>query len=871
MKRLLSILICLSVLFSANATDYTVTNTNDSGDGSLRAALTSIANSYMGNASINFNIPTTDTGYDATTGVWYIRPMTALPYVVMGNNITINGASQTANQGDMNPNGPEIAIVAGVTGIDYGLAFISDNISISSLSLGGFNTAILFFGSQGSSVSDCYIGIMPDGVSAYGVCNNYGITIGGGSYMGYNAGPSRNIAITNNVISGNTIAGIAIDGMSGMSITGNKIGTDRSGTMAVPNDQGIYLSAGSSDNIIGGETSSLRNILSGNTNAAIVMDGSGVRNNVVKGNYIGVDATGLAPLSNHYGIIIMTNANSNIIGGTTEAARNIISANSEIGIYIESADSNHVCGNYIGLDKTGSTTFVDEQDTSLQANGVEINTTGKYNIIGGTTPEERNIISGNKVYGCIYYGNCAYNNICGNYIGTDYSGTVSIPNATGICVDGSSNHNTMEFNLLSGNRSYGLFIVTRGTDSNLFRGNFVGCDYSGYHSLPNDVGLMLAADAKGNIIGGDDPNDRNIFSGNRYAGIEITDYGTEANRIVGNFIGVDITGNGALPNENGVIVSALVHNLEISTNILSSNSQFGLVITDQADSIDVFNNHIGVGLDTAIPLGNGSAGIFIGGGAHHNNIGLPDLGNIIAHNDTAGVMLMDETTVGNRISRNSIYANGLAGIDIYPWGINDNDAGDIDQGCNDLMNYPTITLVGYDPVNDYNVASGHLDSPNPELCTIELYLAYDASSAVREGKQYLASATPNADGDWSVSFSGAEMGQPVLATATNANGSTSEYSPYSSVVLGIDKPDLVPSFSVSPNPTQSYCSITPVNPDSQICVYSLSGRTMSSLASIVRQGDTAVVDLSACPDGIYMIAVSAPNGHTHSFKIEKIH
>ena len=89
--------------------------------------------------------------------------------------------------------------------------------------------------------------------------------------------------------------------------------------------------------------------MSGNTNAAIVVESSGSRNNIVSGNYIGTDITGTNPLSNHYGIIVMTNANANRIGGTTPAERNIISANTEIGIYIESADSNVVCGNFCNL------------------------------------------------------------------------------------------------------------------------------------------------------------------------------------------------------------------------------------------------------------------------------------------------------------------------------------------------------------------------------------------------------------------------------------------------------------------------------------------------------------------------------------------
>lgn len=863
---LIAALLCAAMILSNKifATDYIVTNTADSGEGSLRQAITSASSNYIGSSNIYFNIPTTDANYNAENGTFTINILSELPYLIVVGNINIDATTQTNNVGDTNPYGPEIVLDGGNRNLQTCFRLASANNSIKGFAIGGFQYAILFFGANGGLVSNCHIGIDATGTEAFS--NTYGIGISGGSYGSYDLGYAHNINITDNIISGNTIAGIALIGVENNTITGNKIGTDRTGTLSVPNNQGIYLSSASHNNTIGGNAESKRNILSGNTNAAIVVESSGSRNNIVSGNYIGTDITGTNPLSNHYGIIVMTNANANRIGGTTPAERNIISANTEIGIYIESADSNVVCGNYIGTDVTGMQTFAFEgTDSLIQANGVEINTTGKCNIIGGHTPEERNIISGNRVYGCIYYGNCHHNNICGNYIGTDASGEIALPNATGICVDGSSHQNIMENNVLSGNRSYGLFIVTRGTDENIFRGNLVGTNAQGTTALPNDVGLMLAADAKGNMIGGENDSDRNIFSGNLYAGIEVTDQGTENNIIRGNFIGVDISGNSALPNSNGIIVSALTKHLEISDNVISANSDFGLVITDRADSITVAGNKIGTGLDISTDLGNGASGILIAGGATNNFIGMPDRGNIIANNDSAGIVLMDETTLNNRISQNSIFNNQYAGIEIFPQGINENDNGDTDSGCNNLMNYPVITSVIRDVNSGQIWINGTLDTQNPQTATVELFVAHQPTGLgiPREGRTYIGKATPHSDGSW-LAVIDAEIAsnETVIATATDENGNTSEFSESHGIVTEIAFATN-DEMAIYPNPTTGICKINTTEFDT-LLVYDTNGQLIKHITA---KNDT--IDLSDFANGTYFVVLHNKQHESRCIKLEK--
>jgi len=97
-------LLCFSVL----ADQYTVTNTNDSGAGSLRQAIID-AEAHAGPDEIIFNIPAGVSGHDSDAGIWVIEPIGILPG--LSDATTINGATQaTFIGGDPNPDGPEIVI-----------------------------------------------------------------------------------------------------------------------------------------------------------------------------------------------------------------------------------------------------------------------------------------------------------------------------------------------------------------------------------------------------------------------------------------------------------------------------------------------------------------------------------------------------------------------------------------------------------------------------------------------------------------------------------------------------------------------------------------------------------------------------------------
>jgi hypothetical protein len=349
----------------------------------------------------------------------------------------------------------------------------------------------------------------------------------------------------------------------------------------------------------------------------IRIEGSDATGNIVSGNYIGTDASGTIARRNNYGVCINAGAQNNTIGGDAPADRNVISASYSMGIQILDSDTsgNTVCGNYIGTDANGTAYLGNRQS------GVFISDCAHDNIIGGDTPGERNVISGNgggsSVQNGVYIGGtCTTGNIVsGNYIGTDASGTTSLRNAErGVYLAGAQN-NTIggdaagERNIISGNGFSGVEIAG-GATNNTVSGNYIGTDASGMVALGNGIGngVRIYRGTENNTIGGDTPGERNVISGNDYSGVLLLgdSYGAPRGNIVsGNYIGIDASGTGALPN-NGI-------------------------------------------------------GIQISGDAQDNTIGP---GNVIAHNSYDGVGVNGSSTTGNTITQNSIYANEQMGIDL---------------------------------------------------------------------------------------------------------------------------------------------------------------------------------------------------------------
>ena len=314
---------------------FTVTNTSDSGAGSLRQAILD-ANAAAGTDTITFNI--------AGGGVHTIDLLSALPAIA--DTIIIDGWSEPDFSGTpvIELNGTSAG--AGVDGLR--LEAGSDGSTIQGLVINRFSDeGIDINGGVGHTIIGNYIGIDPTGAVDRGNSDN-GIAIKTDSNTigGLTAGER-------NVISGNTGSGIHLTGTGAIDnlIIGNFIGTDATGTTAIGNTvDGIHLELGASDNIVGGTTAAARNIISGNVDDGIGVTGATTTGNVFQGNYIGTDVTGATPLGNgDEGVMIRNGAGNNTIGGTRQGAGNLISGNGDIGVAIADAGTagNSILGNRI--------------------------------------------------------------------------------------------------------------------------------------------------------------------------------------------------------------------------------------------------------------------------------------------------------------------------------------------------------------------------------------------------------------------------------------------------------------------------------------------------------------------------------------------
>src|SRR5207302_2601313 len=286
-----------------------------------------------------------------------------------------------------------------------------------------------------------------------------------------------------------------------------------------------------------------------NSAIAILKNGS----NIIEGNFIGTDIGGTVSKGVALTEGISIDTANNVVGGTTAAARNLISGIAEGVIfttyYSDPATLNLVQGNFIGTDVTGTKQIANSHAgvSTRSAPGSPNNT------IGGTTSGARNLISGNTTTGVdIVYSGSPGTLVQGNFIGTDITGTKSLANSDGVEVDAPNSTvggtSTAARNLLSGNTFQGILIRDTLSTGNLIQGNFIGTDVAGTAAVANGfygVGMIFSATM--NTIGGTVASARNIISGNTVAGIDVgatLRATTIQNLIQGNYIGTDFTGNG---------------------------------------------------------------------------------------------------------------------------------------------------------------------------------------------------------------------------------------------------------------------------------------------------------------------------------------
>ena len=312
---------------------YTVTNTNDTGEGSFRKAIDD-ANKNGSPDKIKFNIPKADPNYDVSKGVWYIRPVTYFESLLDSGTV-IDGTSQRIFIGeDTNTEGPEIVISGTNMSTNNGCLIIQGNkIEIYELTINNFNSAaVLIANSNNNVISGCYIGTDCTGMKSEE--NRSGIEMGP-NVNGTLIGPSVFLDKPN-VISGNSQNGIFIvENSKNNEIIGNYIGVNKNASDTIQNKlRGIDLSRGANNNTI------MENFIGGNYQGIYISESS---NNLVIANKIGTNDTWEYELSNSSGVLVFNNSSENII------RENIIGYNKGWGIKVSGVNSirNTISQNFI--------------------------------------------------------------------------------------------------------------------------------------------------------------------------------------------------------------------------------------------------------------------------------------------------------------------------------------------------------------------------------------------------------------------------------------------------------------------------------------------------------------------------------------------
>ena len=472
---------------------------------------------------------------------------------------------------------------------------------------------------------------------------------------------------------------------------------------------------------------------------------------------------------------------------------------------------------------------------------------GEANGLVSTAPavEFRGLIVGNfAYYGLAARGtNAIANRFLGNWVGTDRSGRAAAPNRRGGIgvVEGAREAlvgdscegcgNRLAGNSTRGRTGHGLVVGGAGSSAVRVVNNTIGLGADGT-ALPNDDGVLVV-DGGWAKIGGQGPNEGNLISGNRVAGIELRDAGGMTMRIEGNWIGLAPGGAGTVGNDVGLFIHGvrdgtkrvIVGGLQAANRNVISGNRVGLALERGARAIAVIGNWIGLSADGTTPLPNDEDGVSVLSGTRHITIGgstvaqgnyimgatngvtvdgatgvsiqnngigvMPDgslVGNLagitlsrgaretivrrnrIGGSAAAAVLLLHASTLRNRVSRNLFLGNVGIAIDLGGDGPTANDPGDADTGPNDRLNTPVILDAGL----------GRVRGTAPPGATVELY-AVDApgfpqadQSGFGPGGRYLGETVANAAGEWSLE---AEVAPGALASAIaiDAAGNTSEF------------------------------------------------------------------------------------------------
>jgi parallel beta-helix repeat protein len=580
---------------------FPVTSLNDSGAGSLRAAITA-ANGDSGSPTvINFTVNGT------------ITLSSALPALTHSTKID---ATST-------PGGPPVVEIN--CNHSAGLTFApgSDGSQLLGVAVTNANGNGVTLESGNITLNNNYIGLDLTGNAAGNAGDGLFIaSTSSNNSIGLN--PTLATGVVGNVISGNGGNGISFHGSSGNTLVCNRIGTDPTGTTAIANvGNGLWLTAGASGNQIGGiaftdpATGAANdptgnkgttapvfvvppqgNLISGNNANGVLID-TGSHNNTLNGNFVGTSANGDAAIGNALDGVAVVNSDNNSLVGCQSfnlpfVYYNVLSGNGGNGLSITNSNNTVVQGNFLGTAANNSTVLANNLDGILVA-GTSANTT-----IGGVIPLG-NVSAGNGQNG-IEVRDTASNLISFNTFGGLFAFGGAAPNGNdGMLITSTGGSIDVQTNVFSGNAKNGIEIGGNASGVTV-EPNIVGLDTEGTALLANGGdGLLIDGTAHNNTVGGSvfSVIPQNTFSGNLGYGIEL---GAQSfnNVVIASDVGTSSTGKTAMPNQKGgIIVDGTSHADTIgglqpgSGNLISGNIGNGVTLAAGTGFISVVHNTIG--------------------------------------------------------------------------------------------------------------------------------------------------------------------------------------------------------------------------------------------------------------------------------------
>jgi uncharacterized repeat protein (TIGR01451 family) len=413
------------------------------------------------------------------------------------------------------------------------------------------------------------------------------------------------------------------------------------------------------------------------------------------------------------------------------------------------------------------------------------------------------------------------NVIEGNYLGVTTAGNQAEGNGTGITLSGSSN-NTIggtsgaAANVISGNKSDGI-AVNGGTaaSNNEIIGNLIGTTANGVAPLGNGQAGIAIDGAAGTLIGMPAAGLGNVISGNLGPGIEVSG-GATGTAIQNDLIGVAIDGQTPLGNSgDGILLdnapdSRIGGTDALQGNVIACNKGNGIETADNTAGLLVSCNDVGTDATATLHLGNRGSGVQLGSSS--NTIGGTSggAGNTIEYNGSgqvgAGVQLVGSVTE-NEILSNSIFGNAGLGINLGDGPTPNHAPGT--PGPNDYQNYPTLTLAQSDG-STTTIQGSLYSTPNTNFLIQFFSSPSEDHSGFGQGKVLIGSVAVETDQNGNAAFTdpisvGSTPGQYMSATATDADGNTSEFSADVSIQGEFN---LVLSASATPNPVAAGGQVT---------------------------------------------------------------